>query len=204
MTLVNRKQISLYKEAEAGLNSLVKQTAQVGGGLLMMLLLTGGNPPVFTLGLSVVVGIAFVAWSEEKRLTKFYVRQSDLRRADLSGANLDGADLSDANWKRANLDGANLDGADLSDANWKRVQVSYQGGADIKSYVDSYNLHHANRRLYIFSYFIIIIVTLCIFSTALYHPKILIILAPIFLNTLFNSIRLLLIKKRAKDAKDSQ
>src|SRR6476469_3139895 len=137
MTLVNRKEISLYKEAEDGLNSLVKQTAQVGGGLLMMLLLTGGNPPVFTLGLSVVVGIAFVAWSEEKRLTKFYVRQSDLRRADLSGANLDSADLTDANWKLA--------------------QVSYQGGADIKSYVDSYNLRHANRILYIFSYLIIII-----------------------------------------------
>src|SRR6476469_1692478 len=143
MTLVNRKEISLYKEAEDGLNSLVKQTAQVGGGLLMMLLLTGGNPPVFTLGLSVVVGIAFVAWSEEKRLTKFYVRQSDLRRADLSGANLDGADLSGAD-----LSGANLDSADLTDANWKLAQVSYQGGADIKSYVDSYNLRHANRILY--------------------------------------------------------
>jgi uncharacterized protein YjbI with pentapeptide repeats len=78
MTLVNRKQISLYEEAEAGLNSLVKQTAQVGAGLFMMLLLTGGNPPAFTVGLSVIGGIAFVAWSEEKRLTKLYVRQSHL------------------------------------------------------------------------------------------------------------------------------
>ncbi|MEG4035259.1 pentapeptide repeat-containing protein [Microcoleus sp. S36b_A4] len=78
MTLIKRKQISLYEEAEAGLNSLVKQTAQVGAGLLMMLLLTGGNPPAFTVGLSVVGGIAFVAWSEEKRLTKFYVRQSPI------------------------------------------------------------------------------------------------------------------------------
>ena len=41
MTLVNRKQISLYEEVEAGLKSLVKQTAQVGAGLLGMLLLTG-------------------------------------------------------------------------------------------------------------------------------------------------------------------
>ena len=79
MTLVNRKQISLYEEAEAGLNSLVKQTAQVGAGLLGMLLLTGGNPPALTVGLSVVGGIAFVAWSEEKRLTKFYARQSQLK-----------------------------------------------------------------------------------------------------------------------------
>jgi uncharacterized protein YjbI with pentapeptide repeats len=79
MTLVNRKQISLYEEAEAGLNSLVKQTAQVGVGLLGMLLLTGGNPPALTVGLSVVGGIAFVAWSEEKRLTKFYARQARLK-----------------------------------------------------------------------------------------------------------------------------
>ena len=78
MTLVNRKQISLYEEAEAGLTSLVKQTAQVGVGLLGILLLTGGNPPALTVGLSVVGGIAFVAWSEEKRLTKFYARQSHL------------------------------------------------------------------------------------------------------------------------------
>jgi hypothetical protein len=79
MTLVNRKQISLYDEAEAGLNSLVKQTAQVGVGLLGMLLLTGGNPPALTVGLSVVGGIAFVAWSEEKRLTKFYAQQARLK-----------------------------------------------------------------------------------------------------------------------------
>jgi Pentapeptide repeats (8 copies) len=78
MTLVNRKQISLYAEAEAGLTSLVKQTAQVGVGLLGMLLLTGGNPPALTVGLSVVGGIAFVAWREEKRLTKFYARQTQL------------------------------------------------------------------------------------------------------------------------------
>jgi hypothetical protein len=78
MTSFNRKQISLYEEAEAGLNSLVKQTAQVGVGLLGMLLLTGGNPPALTVGLSVVGGIAFVAWSEEKRLTKFYARQTQL------------------------------------------------------------------------------------------------------------------------------
>ncbi len=78
MTSVNRKQISLYDEAEAGLTSLVKQTAQVGVGLLGMLLLTGGNPPALTVGLSVVGGIAFVAWSEEKRLTKFYARRSHL------------------------------------------------------------------------------------------------------------------------------
>lgn len=80
MTSFNRKQISLYEESQAGLNSLVKQTAQVGAGLLGMLLLTGGNPPALTVGLSVVGGIAFVAWSEEQRLTKFYVRQARLQQ----------------------------------------------------------------------------------------------------------------------------
>lgn len=76
MSLVNRTQISLYEEAQAGLSSLVKQMAQVGVSFVGMLLLTGGNPPALTVGLSVVGGIAFVAWSEEKRLTKFYARQT--------------------------------------------------------------------------------------------------------------------------------
>ena len=84
MTLVNRKQISLYEEAQAGLNSLVKQTAQVGVGLLGMLLLTGGNPPALTVGLSVVGGIAFVAWSEEKRLTTVYSRLHQLMHNSVS------------------------------------------------------------------------------------------------------------------------
>jgi len=93
MTLVNRKQISLYEEAEAGLNSLVKQTAQVGAGLLGMLLLTGGNPPALTVGLSVVGGIAFVAWSEEKRLTKFYARQSQLKHDPVIASEMEGSQL---------------------------------------------------------------------------------------------------------------
>ncbi len=97
MTLVNRKQISLYEEAEAGLNSLVKQTVQVGVGLLGMLLLTGGNPPALTVGLSVVGGIAFVAWSEEKRLTKFYARRSHL-------ISFIGANEVKANQKNANVE----------------------------------------------------------------------------------------------------
>lgn len=36
MSLVNRTQISLYEEAQAGLNPLVKQTAQVGVSLVGM------------------------------------------------------------------------------------------------------------------------------------------------------------------------
>uniref|UniRef100_UPI00398BE768 pentapeptide repeat-containing protein n=1 Tax=Scytonema millei TaxID=1245922 RepID=UPI00398BE768 len=70
MALTNHKHISLYEEAKAGLSSLVKQTALVGAGFLVMLLLTGGNPPGFVVGLSVCLSIAFVAWSEKKRLTE--------------------------------------------------------------------------------------------------------------------------------------
>jgi hypothetical protein len=97
MTLVNRKQISLYDEAEAGLNSLVKQTAQVGVGLLGMLLLTGGNPPALTVGLSVVGGIAFVAWSEEKRLTKFYAQQARLKHNPVIASDNNRAQLPNHN-----------------------------------------------------------------------------------------------------------
>ncbi len=70
MTRVNSETISLYEEAKAGLSSLVKQTAQVGAGFLVMLLLTGGQPLAYIVGFSFVGGVAFVAWSEHKRLTK--------------------------------------------------------------------------------------------------------------------------------------
>ncbi|MFB2833944.1 pentapeptide repeat-containing protein [Floridanema evergladense] len=69
MARINHKDISLYEEAKAGFNSLIKQTVQVGTGFLLMLLVTGGKPPAFTVALSVVGGIAFVAWSEQKRMT---------------------------------------------------------------------------------------------------------------------------------------
>jgi uncharacterized protein YjbI with pentapeptide repeats len=143
MTLVNRKQISIYEEAEAGLKSLVKQTAQVGAGLLGMLLLTGGNPPALTVGLSVVGGIAFVAWSEEKRLTKFYARQARhyikqileadtdnlselVRQAGLNpDADLAGADLRSVKGIGCNLSRFNLSGADLDNADLSRADLSF-------------------------------------------------------------------------------
>jgi len=61
---------SLYEESKSSLSSLVKQMAQVGLGFAGVLLLTGGNPSPLILGSSVLGGIAFVAYSEEKRLTK--------------------------------------------------------------------------------------------------------------------------------------
>ncbi|MGI2907653.1 hypothetical protein [Tolypothrix sp. VBCCA 56010] len=81
MALTSRKHISLYEEAKAGLNSLVKQTAMVGAGFLAMLLLTGGNPPGFVVGLSVCLGIAFVAWSERKR----FIDSKELHTDTLKG-----------------------------------------------------------------------------------------------------------------------
>jgi uncharacterized protein YjbI with pentapeptide repeats len=152
MALTNRRHINFYEESKAGLSSLVKQTALVGTGLLVMLLVTGGNPPGFIVGLSVCLGIAFVAWSEKKRLTDIRellkitkdfasanLSNADLNRAnltwqDLSGADLSGADLSwaDLSWANlswANLSGADLSGADLSGADLRGADLS---GADLR------------------------------------------------------------------------
>lgn len=71
MAPINRNSISLYEDAKATFISLLQHTAQVGAGLIIMLLLTGGNPPGFIMGLSFFLGVAFVAWSEKKRLDKF-------------------------------------------------------------------------------------------------------------------------------------
>lgn len=48
--------------------SLLKQTAYVGLGFLVMLLITNGYASVFMVGLSVVLGIGFVVWSETMRI----------------------------------------------------------------------------------------------------------------------------------------
>ncbi|MDZ8241473.1 MAG: hypothetical protein RMZ69_30665 [Nostoc sp. ChiQUE01a] len=47
---------------------LLKQIATVGLGFLVMLLITGGRALGFIVGLSVVLGISFVVWSENKRI----------------------------------------------------------------------------------------------------------------------------------------
>lgn len=70
MVPTNRKNISLYQDAKAGLSSLVQQTAFIFLFFGVMLLLTGGNPSSFALTLTFSSGIAFVAWSEQKRLIK--------------------------------------------------------------------------------------------------------------------------------------
>ena len=68
MTIASRNQISRYQEAKSNLQSLVKQTCQVGLGFTVMLLVTAGRPSAFGLSVTVGLGIAFVAWSEVRRL----------------------------------------------------------------------------------------------------------------------------------------
>lgn len=78
MTL-RKPQITLYKQAKAGLKSLLIQTAQVSLGLIAMLVLTGGNPPGWIVSASFFLGIGFVAWSERKRQSKLEVDRKKLR-----------------------------------------------------------------------------------------------------------------------------
>lgn len=66
----NRKEVSLYEEAKAGLSSLIQQTATIFVGFVVMLLITGGAPSGFVVALSFCLGTAFVAWSEQNRIKK--------------------------------------------------------------------------------------------------------------------------------------
>lgn len=68
MTIASRNQSSHYQEAKSNLQSLVKQTCQVGLGFAVMLLVTAGRPSAFGLSVTVCLGIGFVAWSEVRRL----------------------------------------------------------------------------------------------------------------------------------------
>lgn len=68
MVLTRRNEMSLYREAKAGLRSLLQQIVPVSLGFLVMLLVTGGKPPAWVVGFSFVSGTLFVAWSEKKRL----------------------------------------------------------------------------------------------------------------------------------------
>ena len=77
MVSINRKKISLYEEAKNGISSLVWQTATVFVGFIFMLLLTVGNPSSFAITIIFILGIAFVAWREQNRVTKLMGADSD-------------------------------------------------------------------------------------------------------------------------------
>jgi len=154
MTRVNSETISLYEESKAGLSSLVKETAQVGAGFLVMLLLTGGQPLAYTVGLSFVGGVAFVAWSEHKRLTKLNIplsattsalselpiedqiksiieTEKDTFSELVKTAGLDpaedfaGANLVGVNGVGCHLSSFNFSGTDLSEADLSRADMKY-------------------------------------------------------------------------------
>lgn len=61
---------SSLQEPIARFTSLLSQTVVVFAGLLFMLFLTGGQPSALVLSLSVIAGIAFVAWAESRREAK--------------------------------------------------------------------------------------------------------------------------------------
>jgi hypothetical protein len=69
MAIISHNTVSRYQEAKLNLQSLFKQTYQVAFGLAMVLLITAGRPSPFGLTITVVLGIAFVSWSETKRLS---------------------------------------------------------------------------------------------------------------------------------------
>lgn len=157
MTSTSRQQISLCQEAKTSLNSLVKQTAQVGVGFLVMLLLTCGKPSAFAVALTCITGVGFVAWSEEKRLTqqrvtseqrKIHQQVKQLREAktdnfselvksaelnpaeDFAGANLAGVKAVACNLSGFNLRNADLSAADLSRADLSNANLR---GANLRS-----------------------------------------------------------------------
>ncbi len=77
MVPINRRKVSLYEEAKNGLSSLVWQTATVFVGFIFMLLITVGNPSSFAIIIIFILGIAFVAWREQIRVTKLRYADSD-------------------------------------------------------------------------------------------------------------------------------
>ena len=76
----SKPNITLYQQAKAGLKSLFVQTAQVSIGLIIMLVVTGGNPPGWLVSTSFFFGVGFVAWSENKRQSKFKNQNKNLVR----------------------------------------------------------------------------------------------------------------------------
>jgi uncharacterized protein YjbI with pentapeptide repeats len=159
MTIASRNQSSHYQEAKSNLQSLVKQTCQVGLGFAVMLLVTAGRPSAFGLSVTVGLGIAFVAWSESKRLSETTVSSSkksfpekekvfidpqyvpDIRPPHQENPNLQGVD-----WQNKNLAYKNLSKVNLSQANLKVVNLcaaNLSGSLLIEAKLDFANLYGA-------------------------------------------------------------
>lgn len=78
-----RDQESLKEVAKSGLRSLMTQTIQTGIGLGVMLVVTGGRPSPTVLTLTVICSIAFVAATEERRLTEEHKQLVEKHRREL-------------------------------------------------------------------------------------------------------------------------
>lgn len=170
MNLINCQQISGFELSKNRFASVVKPTAKVGSLSLIMLLLTGGNPPAWVLGFTLVLTVALVSKTNKKKIenpqdmlqkTKDFaganlrevnLKNANLRHVDLTIANLSGADLSNADLRHANLrsadlGNANLTNADLRDAN---LSVAYLKGVNLQdadlrgANLNAANLHNAN------------------------------------------------------------
>lgn len=165
MTASNCEAISCFDANKAKFNLLFKPTAKVGLVFLIMLLLTGGNPPVWAVGLTLLLAMALVTKSHKKTIknpqellkkTKDFagaslqevnlrdanLRNVDLRIANLSGADLSNADLRNANLRIADLGNANLSNADLRNAN---LSVAYLSGVNLNDAdLRGVNLNGAN------------------------------------------------------------
>jgi hypothetical protein len=71
MAQINPDKVSLSSEAKAGFVSLIQQSAIVFLGLITVLLVSGGSPPPqFVVSLSFLLGVAFVTWSEQRRIKR--------------------------------------------------------------------------------------------------------------------------------------
>jgi CRP/FNR family transcriptional regulator, cyclic AMP receptor protein len=68
--------MNTYENSKSSLTALLHQTAIVLAGSLVFLLLFRGAPSSFGLSLAVILGIAWVVWSEKTRLTTHRQRQS--------------------------------------------------------------------------------------------------------------------------------
>ena len=73
MAPINLSNVSLYKEAKASLISLIQQIAIVFSCFTIMLVVTGGAPSEFIIAISFLLGIVFVAWSEQRRIINIRV-----------------------------------------------------------------------------------------------------------------------------------
>jgi len=157
MTIASRNQISHYQESKSNLQSLVKQTCQVGLGFAVMLLVTAGRPSAFGLSVTVGLGIAFVAWSESKRLSEATVSLSKKSVPekvfidspyvpDIRPPHEENSNLKRVIWHKKNLTHANLSKVDLSQANLigaNLLTANLSGSLLINAQLDFANLYGA-------------------------------------------------------------